>query len=162
MSLKVRVTRGPSFQKVLNLNQVRFAGHKADVIPQFLLQGTSIHGIETTNEEYIPFTLQGKSSLLYVRVLTEWEKENCEHITLTSDEPWDPSSADWEDSEAKFTRKQRHARSISAKRDAMAPPDDQTAAMNCSNLESEAYEHYFADTKTTSGQLRCKQKSKKR
>ena len=53
---------------LLNLNRVRFAGHKADDIPQFLSQGTSIHGIKTTNEEYIPFTLQGKSSLLYVRV----------------------------------------------------------------------------------------------
>jgi hypothetical protein len=50
--------------------------------------------IETTNEDYIPFLLQGKSSLLYVRVPTEWEKENCEHITLTLDEPWDPTSED--------------------------------------------------------------------
>ena len=124
---------------LLNLNQVRFAGHKADDIPQFLSQGTSIHGIETTNEDCIPFTLQGKSSLLYVRVPTEWEKENCEHITLTSDEPWDPSSGDWEESEAKFTRKRRYARSITSKGDAMAPTAQRTAAMNCSNLENKTY-----------------------
>jgi hypothetical protein len=56
---------------LLNLNQVRFAGHKADDIPQFLSQGTLIHGIETMDEEHNPFSLQGKSSLLYVRVPTK-------------------------------------------------------------------------------------------
>jgi hypothetical protein len=124
---------------------VWFAGHKADDIPQFLSQGTSIHGIETTNEEYIPFSLQGKSSLLYVHVPTEWELENCEHIPLTSDEPWDPTSEDWEENEAKFTRKHRHARSITTKGDMTAPFDVRTAATNCSTLESETYERYFAD-----------------
>ena len=36
--------------------------------------------------------------------------EECEHIELTSDEPWDPTNVDWEGNEEKFTRKYRHVR----------------------------------------------------
>ena len=35
--------------------------------------------------------------------------EECEHIELTSDEPWDPTDVDWEENEEKFTQKHRHA-----------------------------------------------------
>jgi hypothetical protein len=55
------------------------------------------------------------------------------------------TSEDREESEAKYTRKQRHARNISSKGDTMAPADQRTAATNCSNLESETYEHYFGN-----------------
>ena len=47
---------------------------------------------------------------MYIHTLTAREMEECEHIELTSDEPWDPTDVDWEENEEKFTRKYRHAR----------------------------------------------------
>jgi len=68
-----------------------------------------IHGIKTKDEVHIPFSLKGKSSHLYIRRPTAKEMEECEHIELTSDDPWDPTDVDWEENEEKFTRKDRHA-----------------------------------------------------
>jgi hypothetical protein len=69
---------------------------------------------------------------------------NCEHITITSDEPWDPTSGDWEENKAKFTRKHRHARSITSKGDCTRFLTVATrAATNCSELESETFENFF-------------------
>lgn len=98
------------YTSLLNLNQVRYAGHQADDIPLFLSQGSSIHGIKTLDGIHIPFTLKGKSSLMYVRTPTAREMEDCELIEITSEEPWDPSEDDWEENEAKFSRKHRHVR----------------------------------------------------
>ena len=98
------------YTSLLNLNQIRHAGHQADDIPLFLSQGSSIHGIKTLDDVNIPFTLKGRSSLLYVRTPTSREMEDCEHIELTSEEPWDPNEDDWEENEQKFTRKFRNAR----------------------------------------------------
>ena len=98
------------YTSLLNLNQVRYAGHQADDIPLFLSQGSSIHGIKTKDEFHIPFALKGKSSLMCIRTPTAREMEECKHIELTSDEPWDPTDVDWEENEEKFTRKYRHAR----------------------------------------------------
>ena len=92
------------YTSLLNLNQVRYAGHQADDIPLFLSQGSSIHGIKTKGEFHIPFALKGKSSLMYIRTLTAREMEECEHIELTSDEPWDPTDVVWEENEEKVTR----------------------------------------------------------
>ncbi|EEC42861.1 predicted protein [Phaeodactylum tricornutum CCAP 1055/1] len=97
---------------LINLNQIRHAGHQTDDIPKFLSQGKSLHGIETIDGDYIPFELKGRTSLLYSRVPTRHELENCLHIDLTSDQPWDPNSKDWEDNEQRYTRhdRQRNAR----------------------------------------------------
>ena len=46
---------------------------------------------------------------MYISMPTAREMEECEHIELTSDEPWDPTDVDWEENEEKFTRKYRHA-----------------------------------------------------
>ncbi|EEC44126.1 predicted protein [Phaeodactylum tricornutum CCAP 1055/1] len=91
---------------------IRHAGHQTDDIPKFLSQGKSLHGIETIDGDYIPFELKGRTSLLYSRVPTRHELENCLHIDLTSDQPWDPNSKDWEDNEQRYTRhdRQRNAR----------------------------------------------------
>ena len=97
------------YTSLLNLNQVRYAGHQADGIPLFLSQGSSIHGIKMKDEIHIPFSLKGKSSLMYIHMLTAKEMEECEHIELTSDEPWDPTDVDWEENEDKFKRKYSHA-----------------------------------------------------
>ena len=102
------------YTSLLNLNQVRYAGHQADDIPLFLSQGSSIHGIKTKDEFHIPFALKGKSSLMYIRMPTAKEMEECEHIELTSDKPWDPTDVDWEGNEEKFTRKYRHARNAAS------------------------------------------------
>ena len=45
------------YTSLLNLNQVRYAGHQADDIPLYLSQGSSIHGIKTKDEVHI-FTCQ--------------------------------------------------------------------------------------------------------
>ena len=90
------------YTSLLNLNQVRYAGHEADDIPLFLSQVSSIHGIMTKDEVHIPFSLKGKSSLLYIRMPTAKEMEESEHIEPTSDEPWDPTDVDWEENEEKF------------------------------------------------------------
>ena len=47
---------------------------------------------------------------MYIRMPTAKEMEECEHIELTSNEPWDPTNVDWEENEEKFTRKHRHTR----------------------------------------------------
>ena len=57
------------YTSLLNLNQVRYAGHQADDIPLFLSQGSSIHGIKTKDEFHIPFALKGKSSLMYLSLI---------------------------------------------------------------------------------------------
>ena len=97
------------YTSLLNLNQVWYASHQADDIPLFLCQGSSIHRTKTKDEVHIPFSLKGKSSLLYICTLTAKETEECEHIELTSDELWDPTDVDWEENEEKFTRKYHHA-----------------------------------------------------
>jgi hypothetical protein len=74
---------------------------------------------------------------------TEWEKENCEHITMTSDEPWDPTLEDWEESEAKFTRKHRHARSITSTKGETVCNCETNATSSCSELEQEIHKHFF-------------------
>ena len=38
--------------------------------------------------------------------------EECEHIELTLDEPWDPTDVDWEENEEKSTRKYCHAQNV--------------------------------------------------
>ena len=88
---------------LLNLNQVRNAGHEADDIPQFMTQGRSLHGIKISDAEHISFQLQGRSSCLFTRKPTQYELDHCEQIVLTSDEPWDPMLDDWEKEEEKFT-----------------------------------------------------------
>jgi hypothetical protein len=95
---------------LINLNQIRHAGHQTDDIPKFLSQGKSLHGIETLDGDYIPFELKGRASLLYSRVPTQHELDNCQHIDLTCDQPWDPNSKDWEENEAKYTRHDRSRR----------------------------------------------------
>ena len=72
----------------------RYASHQADDIPLFLSQGSSIHGIKTKDEFHIPFALKGKSSLMCIHTPAAKEMEECEHIELTSDEPWDPIDVD--------------------------------------------------------------------
>ena len=58
------------YTSLLNLNQVQYASHQADDIPLFLSQGSLIHGIKMKDEVHIPFSLKGKSSLLYICTLT--------------------------------------------------------------------------------------------
>ena len=77
---------------------------------QYINFDETIHGIKTLDDVHIPFTLKGKSSLMYVRMPTSRELEDCEHIELTSEDPWDPNEDDWEQNEEKFTRKLRNAR----------------------------------------------------
>ena len=108
---------------LLNLNQVRCAGHKADDIPQFISQGRSIHGIETIDGDYLPFTLKGKSSLLYTRLPTAHEMDHGTLIDITSDEPWDPNRTDWEGEEEKYTRKHRKSMQVQSEL-------DQSSALN--------------------------------
>ena len=87
---------------LLDLNQVRNAGHQADDIPHFLARRPSIFGIDTVDGIHIPFQLKGKSALLYVRTPTTSEMENCRHIELTSSTPWDPAGSDWQTTETAF------------------------------------------------------------
>ena len=84
-------------------NQIQFAGHKIDDIPRFLTQGRSIHGIETCDEMYLPFSLAGHTSYLGTRTPTAKELDSCEYVTLTGDAPWDPDEGDWEELERKYT-----------------------------------------------------------
>ena len=46
---------------------------------------------------------------MQIRMPTAKEMEECDHIELTSDEPWDPTNVDWYENEEKFTQKYRHA-----------------------------------------------------
>jgi hypothetical protein len=62
---------------------------------------------------------------------------------MTSDEPWDPTSEDWEESEAKFTRKHQHAGSITSNKGKMACNCSTKVTSSCSELEQEIHEHYF-------------------
>jgi hypothetical protein len=90
-------------------NQLRYAGHQVDDIPQFLSRGRSIHGIKTVDEMYIPFDLSGKTSYLATRLPTPKELDYCEYIELTGDAPWDPEDEEWEEMEQKYTRSTRHS-----------------------------------------------------
>lgn len=57
---------------------------------------------DTLDGIHIPFTLKGKSALLYVRAPTTKELENCRRVELTSAEPWVPNNSGWEKIEKKF------------------------------------------------------------
>lgn len=87
---------------LLNLNQVRYAGNRADDVPHFL-PGDSIFGIDTPDGDHIPFRLKGRSDcIIDVRTPTTWEMENCKHIQITSAEPWDSKANDWANIESTF------------------------------------------------------------
>jgi hypothetical protein len=119
------------YPSLLNLNQIRYTGHKADAIPLFLSQGRLLHGIEMINGDHIPFQLKGKSSLLYTRscMLTEKEMDTATLIELTSDAPWDPASeTDWEGKEEKYTRKHHKTRIVHSKPDQMVDNSEDNSA----------------------------------
>jgi hypothetical protein len=116
------------YTSLLNLNQVRYAGHKADDIPLFLSQGRSLHGIEMIDSDYIPFQPKGKSSLLYTCMPTEREMDTATLIELTSDAPWDPSETDWEGEEEKYTRKHRKTRIVHSKPDQLADTSEEDSS----------------------------------
>ena len=69
---------------------------------------------------------------MYIRMPTAREMEECEHIELTSDEPWDPTDVDWEENEEKFTRKYRHAQN------AVSSINQEDEGMNTSNPMEQA------------------------
>ena len=135
---------------LLNLNQVRCAGHKADDVPKFLSQGSSLHGIETLDGEHIPFQLKGKSSLLYTRTPTEYEMNHTPIIELTSDRPaWDPSETDWEGEEEKFTRKHRKSRWVQGIIPDQEPEAEEEepayGVRGCSRQEQEVLDDFLCD-----------------
>lgn len=96
------INLGPNQKtSLLNLNQVRDAGHRTDDIPHFF-PGASIFGIDTNNGIHIPFRLEGKSCVLDVRTPTDFELNNSKRIELTSKSRWTPHKSDWEKIENNF------------------------------------------------------------
>lgn len=90
------------YTSLLNLNQVRNAGHEGDDIPHFLSHKESIFGINTADGFHIPFTLKGKSAVIYVRTPTAQELDTCRHLILTSANQWKPDDASWTKIEKTF------------------------------------------------------------
>ena len=64
-----------------------------DITPRSKSNGKSIHGIYSPDDEvHIPFDLHGCITYFPTRLPTDYDKDNCRWITLTSEREWDPYS----------------------------------------------------------------------
>jgi hypothetical protein len=72
---------------------------QVDDVPRHL-SPSSLHAIVCKDENLkIPLILNGVISYFHARTPSLYEIENCQHITLTSDEEWNPYSTEFEEQE---------------------------------------------------------------
>ncbi len=84
---------------LLNPNQLRSHNIRVDDVPKHL-SSTSTHSIWVEEESLdIPMVLHGIISYFNVRTPTLQEINNCPHITLTSEEEWNPYSGHFKELE---------------------------------------------------------------
>jgi len=80
---------------LLNPNQIRAYGNIVDDVPK-IFGGTS-HSITIPDENIvIPLSMKGIISYFPVRTPTQYEIENCQVVTLTSEAEWDPYSSTYD------------------------------------------------------------------
>ena len=85
-----------------NPNQLQHFGMKVyDCLKQFDLDSMFCMALEDEggNPVEIPLQLNGIIQYINTHYPTEEEMENCHHVVVTSDEPWDPYSKDFEENE---------------------------------------------------------------
>ncbi len=86
-------------QMLLNPNQIRSNDIQVNDAPKHL-SASSSHSILVKEENLvIPLNLKGILSYFKVRTPTMEEIENCQHVTLTEDDEWNPYSPHFEDLE---------------------------------------------------------------
>ena len=74
---------------LLNPNQMRFYGHR---VSDDITDKDRRFGIEADNMLYIPFDMKGTVISFDSRVPTDQELQDCRHVTMTSDERWNPAT----------------------------------------------------------------------
>ena len=74
---------------LLNPNQMRFYGHR---VSDDITDKNRRFGIEADNMLYIPFDMKGTVISFDSRVPTDQELQDCRHVTMTSDERWNPAT----------------------------------------------------------------------
>jgi hypothetical protein len=80
---------------LLNPNQIRAYGNIVDDVPK-IFGGTS-HSITIPDENIvIPLSMKGIISYFPVHTPTQYEIENCQVVTLTSEAEWDPYSSTYD------------------------------------------------------------------
>ena len=88
-------------------NQLRAHGVEVKDAPKHL-DNESSHAIRSDQDDLtIPLRLRGVISLFDTHKPTEEELENCRHVHLTSDQPWDPYDPSFEQQEQAVQYKAR-------------------------------------------------------